>query len=135
MLVLEQLLPRLRRAPWRRLGVGWAVVFGGLARRGRGRDVDILVDRLAVDRIEAIAVLSEALDVDPGLVDIVELRDAPCPVVLDAYRRGVAVYEAEPGAARRSLLTRVKVCEDWQLALEKLRVVERAVQAARRRWS
>ncbi len=125
-----------RGVGWERLGVEWAVLFGSSA-RGRGRDVDILVkaEHLNVDvLVDVILAAADALGVDPSMVDVVEASRAPCPEVLDAWRRGVVLYERRPGAAREWLLYRVLLCWDYKVMREKLRVVETALEAARRRW-
>ena len=133
---LEDVLAALRRVDWGRLGVAWAVVFGGLARRSEGRDVDLLVMPFhGVSPLELALRVSEALGVDPDRVDVVLARDAPCAIILDAWRHGVVVYEEERGAAREWLLTRVKVCHDYRLMAERLGVARAAAEAMRRRWS
>jgi len=136
------LLGLLARVPWRSLGVRWVLVFGGLARRGVGGDVDLLVmpgPRIIEGmgplwRIELAGLVAEELELDWGLVDVVDARDAPCPVVFDAWRHGVMVYEEEPGMARDWLLVRVSICSDYELAVKRLGVEQAALGAARRRW-
>jgi hypothetical protein len=134
-------LAALRSVDWRGLGVGWAVLYGSLARRGSGRDVDLLIEPSGPSGrdpgwlLDVIVWVAEALRVDPGLVDVVEFRRAPCAVVREAWRLGIPVYEARRGLARDRLLVAVKVCHDYELARRKLRVAETAVRAMRRRWS
>ncbi len=94
--------------------------------RGPERDPQKLLD-LALK-------VSEALGVDPSLVDIVDSSSAPCAIVKDAWRHGVVVYESSRGRAREWLLVRVKVCHDYDLARRKLRITETAAEAMRRRW-
>ena len=87
LLDVAEVLEKLRKkVNWTELGVEWALLFGSLASRGRGRDIDILVmlERSKVNEgIEAflsiIGALGEALGLDPSQVDIVELDHAPCP--------------------------------------------------------
>ena len=138
-LLRERVVPLLRQVDWRGLGVEWAVVFGSVAREGAGRDVDILV---CLGRgssspgllLEVAARVADALDVDPGMVDLVEAARAPCAVVRDAWRHGVLIYESRRGLARERLLSMVKVCYDYRLAAKKLRIAETAARAMRRRW-
>ncbi len=133
---LEEVLAALRRVDWRRLEVAWAVLFGGLARRGEGRDVDLLVMPLrGVSPLELALHVSDAIGVDPDRVDVVLAGGAPCALILDAWRHGVVVYEEEPGRARGWLLARVKVCHDYRVAAERLGVARAAAEAMRRRWS
>jgi len=133
LLELERVLGLLSRVDWRGLGAEWVVVFGGLAGRGRGRDVDLLVAG-PVDVFGVVEAVARA-GLDPGLVDVVPLSRAPCEVILDAWKRGILVYEWERGVARRSLLARVIVCHDYRLMAEKLGVLERGPRRMRERWS
>ena len=136
---LEELLPGLRKVPWQDLGVGLAVVYGSLAKRGQGGDLDLLVEHAggrggAEWRLQVVLAVADVLGLDPGEVDVVELHEAPCAIVGDAWRHGIIVYEAERGLARRRLLERYMVCLDYRLAAERLGLVERAAKAALRRW-
>lgn len=115
------------------------MLFGSLAGRGEGRDVDLLVMPRGGGggwwRLELAAVVAEELGVDWLLVDVVEAGpDTPCPIVLDAWRRGRLVYEEEPGEARGWLLARVMVCVDYMVSAKRLGIPWVGVQAARRRW-
>lgn len=133
---LEPVLHSLRLVDWKRLGVRWVVLFGGLARRGWGHDVDLLVmTHPRVPRLDVSLEVSERLGVDPDKVDIVPADRAPCAIVFDAWRHGIIVYEEEPGTAREWLLVRVKVCHDYRIMVERLGVPRTAVEAMRRRWS
>ena len=124
----------LRRVDWRRLGVEWVVLFGSSA-RGRGRDFDLLVMAGDAEALVAAALAaSEALGVDPDRVDVVRAASAPCVIVLDAWKRGVVVYEEERGAAREWLASRVMVCWDYSVWRRRLKVVETAIESAVRRW-
>jgi len=137
MLSLDRVLGGLRSIDWRGLGVEWVVLHGSLAKRGVGRDVDLLIHRASVGG-EAVLELSvkvaDSLGVDPDQVDVTEAREAPCALLREAWRSGIPVYEARPGAAREWLLVRVEVCNDYELSRRKLGVVEEAARAARRRW-
>ena len=126
----------LKRVNWRRLGVRWAVLFGGLAGRGSGSDVDLLVlsQRGLGGLLYVILEVSEALRIDPGLVDVVDASTAPCVILRDAWLNGVVVYEARRGEAREWLLPKVEICLDYEISRRKLGVVEEAVKAAKRRW-
>jgi len=135
MLERGRVLEGLRGVAWGRFGVEVAVLFGSLARRGRGRDVDLLVHSpRGLDRLSLALEVAAALGVDPGLVDVVPLRDAPCVIVVEAWRRGVVVYEARRGARLDTLLPAVKVCWDYSISVRRLRVVETAAKAMLRRW-
>ena len=139
MLRRDSIVDTLRRIDWARLGARWVVVFGSLASKGVGRDVDLLVRPAgkggAEWRLRMSVEIGEVIGVDWARVDIVEANtDTPCPIVYDAWRQGVVVYEERGGLAREWLLVRVMVCSDYGLAVKRLEVVKTAVRAARRRW-
>ncbi len=77
--------------------------------------------------------VAEKLGVDPDRVDVVLAGDAPCVIIVDAWRHGITVYEEEPGRARERLLTQVIICHDYKLMRERLGVPRTAVKAIRRR--
>ena len=139
---VDEVLEKLRKkVNWTELGVEWALLFGSLASRGRGRDIDILVklERSKVNGdIEAflsiIGTLGEALGLDPSQVDIVELNHAPCPLLVDAWKTRIVIYEKKPDVHIDDLLPWVMVCYDYGITARKLKVVETAIKAARRRW-
>ena len=79
--------------------------------------------------------VAEKLGVDPDRVDVVLAGDAPCVIIVDAWRHGITVYEEEPGRAMERLLTQVIICHDYKLMRERLGVPRTAVKAIRRRWS
>jgi predicted nucleotidyltransferase len=140
MLRLREVAETLRRLDWRNLEAEWVVVFGSLAERGEGRDVDLLVKHKGGKggsewRIRVVTAVADALGIDYSLVDVVEAEpDTPCPIIRSAWRYGLIVYEEERGAAKEWMLRRVIVCWDYEVAAKKLGVVETAVEAARRRW-
>jgi len=135
----EEVMSALRRVNWAKLGVEWVVLFGSLAYRGVGEDVDLLVKPRgrggAEWRLRISIEVRDVLGVDWARVDVVEAsNDTPCPIIHGAWRHGILVYEEERGRARRWLLPRVMVCSDYELAIKRLHVIETGVMAARRRW-
>jgi hypothetical protein len=104
---------------------------------GEGRDVVILVeplDRWGFEALEAVPRVSEALGVGEGLIDIVNVREAPCAVVRDAWRHGILLYEEDRGAMLNTLLPRLMVCLDYEVMARKLAATREAVRAVGRRW-
>lgn len=135
----EKVMNALRRVNWAKFGVEWVVLFGSLAYRGVGEDIDLLVKPRgrggAEWRLRTSIEVGEVLGVDWARVDVVEAsNDTPCPIIHSAWRHGILVYEEERGRARRWLLLRVMVCSDYELAIKRLHVIETSVMAARRRW-
>ena len=146
---LESVLPALRSIGWRELGVGHVILFGSLAVRGRGGDVDLLVlpagmagrgsgddlwaESQMVGRI--LSEVAEAVRAPYHLVDIVLASDdTPCPIVGEAWANGVIVYTRSREELREWLLSRLSICLDYELQRRKLRVVETALSAGARRW-
>ena len=127
----------LRGFPWRRFGVCHVVLFGSLAREGRGRDVDLLVVPCRGVRLDPGAYLdlvSELYWVLGVEVDVVQFGDAPCPVVRDAWRHGVIIHTVDRGQLLWMLMKRLDVCLDEEKRAKMLGLVEAALEAARRRW-
>jgi len=138
MLSRERVLEVLRGIEWSGLGIEWAVLYGSLARRGLGRDVDILAhprEGLQGEWVLEVCLrISEALGVDPSAVDLASSSSAPCTIVMEAWRYKVIIYEAREGAAWDWLLTRVEVCYDYELARRKLGIPRASINAVKRRW-
>jgi len=112
-------------------------VFGSLASRGRGRDVDLLAAlRPGADPVEAkLGLAAELAEALPWSFDLVLLDEAPCPVVVDAWRHGVVVHEERRGLFIDLLLPRVELCSGYAIDARKLDLDRVAARAARRRWS
>jgi predicted nucleotidyltransferase len=139
LLYLDKVLNVLRSIDWSRLGVSWVLLFGSLAARGWGRDIDLLAHPTGEGgstwRLELATRIAELVGVDWSHVDVTEAStDTPCPIVVDAWTRGKLIYEERRGAHREWLLVRVAVCNDYMIAARKLKVVETALKAVERRW-
>ncbi len=134
------IVERLGRLEWRKLGVCHVLLVGSLARRGVGRDVDLLVlpcggKHLDMEeKLRVMLTVSDALGIDPDQVDVIVLDEAPCPLLEEAARHNVILYTVDQGALIDELLRRLGVCEDEAISSRKLNVIETAVRAALRRW-
>ena len=133
----ERVVGVLRGFPWRRFGVCHVVLFGSLAREGRGRDVDLLVVPCRGVRLDPgvyldlVSMLYWRLGV---AVDVVQFGDAPCPVLRDAWKHGITVYTVDRGQLLWMLMKRLDVCLDEEVRAKMLGLVETALRSARRRW-
>ncbi|MEM0276469.1 HepT-like ribonuclease domain-containing protein [Pyrobaculum sp.] len=102
-------------------GVEYAVVFGSLAKKGCGRDVDLAVKFREEKGLWGLAALvadvADALGLDYGQVDVVDV-DAALPALLLSVLEGVPIYNAE--RAREDLTWRyielLDVGETWEYA-------------------
>ena len=136
----EEVPEKLRRINWQALGVKRVMLFGSVARRGWGRDIDLLIDPARPHQPGAglgellLRIALEAEEATGSSVDVVALQEAPCPVILDAWRYGVVVYEEEPGEALTRLMWRLLVCLDYEASARKLGLTRVAARAAARRW-
>ncbi|WP_237698239.1 nucleotidyltransferase family protein [Thermoproteus uzoniensis] len=115
---------RLREV-FERHGVAYAVVFGSVAKRGCGRDLDLAVKFARPvglwDPAGFAADVAEALDLDYGQVDVVDVDAAP-PGLLLSILEGTPVYNGE--RAREDLARRyvelLDVGEAWRAARRRL---------------
>ena len=136
----EEVLEKLRRINWRSLGVKTVVLFGSVARRGWGRDIDLLIDPARPHPPGAglgkllLRIALEAEEATGSSVDVVTLQEAPCPVILDAWRHDIVIYEEKPGEALTRLMWRLLVCLDYEASARKLGLTRVAARAAARRW-
>ncbi len=137
-LKLNSVLSGLRGVDWESLGVEWAVLFGGTAKRGEGRDIDLLVmygGEAGLDDVLRVAdEVSRVLGVEPDQVDVVIAGRAPCAIVVDAWRYGITVYSKRPKAPREWLLTRIIICHDYEISRRKLEIIAAAIKGVERRW-
>ena len=85
-------------------GVVYAYLFGSTARKGCGRDLDIAVKFAESKNLMDVAMLirdaEEALGLPDGLVDVVDLDDAPPHIVLSILENFVVIYGDEEEAIR-----------------------------------
>ena len=114
---LDSALSALARVDWGGIGVRHAVLFGSLAERGRGRDVDLAVvaERFDADLVGYIAwSVADALGIPEDLVDVVDLLAAPCPVARSAAR-GRVVYTRSWQELAELLARRLMLCWDYEV--------------------
>ena len=138
----EELLERLRSFEWRKFNVCHVILFGSLARRGEGNDIDLLLvpcsSRGSLDPdtlLDMYSSLSKHLGVDPTLLDLVDASRAGCVLLIEAWRSGLIVYTVSRSKLLDYMLPRLSICEDELISVQRLGIVEAAVEAARRRWS
>ncbi len=131
----------LRRISWEEYGVCHVFLHGSLAKRGWGRDVDLLLVPCSPRKplpLEVLVVLveevSEALGVDPDLVDLADAARADCPLIVEAWRHGVIIYTRSRAELLDYMLPRLAVCEDDAISFEKLDVVGVGTRRALERW-
>lgn len=87
----------IRRLLEGRRDIRVAVLFGSQARgtAGPSSDVDVALDAPGVDRLDVGALLSGALNIE---ADIIDLDDAPIPLLERVLKDGIVVHEARRGA-------------------------------------
>ena len=129
-----EVLELLKGFRWSRYRVAYAVLYGSAARGSpRPRDADVAVACLQ-HRCSADTVLDLYADLaahlEPRLhipLDLAVLDwDPPCELVVEVFKTGILVYEANPGLYVDDMARRLMICYDWSIAGKKLRVLETA---------
>ena len=122
---------KLRAFDWAKYGVEFAILFGSLARKGEGNDVDIAVSR--TDKyFELLLALQDYLDTEK--VDLVMVdEDTNCYLVHEVFRGSITLYVKDDEAKRR-MWKIARVCEDFLIDAKKLDLVGRSVRAVMRKW-
>ncbi|ABP95257.1 MULTISPECIES: nucleotidyltransferase domain-containing protein [Metallosphaera] len=131
-LELSRYLDRLRAFKWRDFDVYYAILFGSLAKRGRGNDIDIAVEfkRKSLDAYSSLlASLRNYLDEDR--VDLVMISDnSDCFLVHEVFSDSLILYMEDYDRMHRI----ASICEDFLIDLKKLQILENAGRAIMRRW-
>ncbi|MCH1772150.1 MULTISPECIES: nucleotidyltransferase domain-containing protein [Metallosphaera] len=131
-LELSRYLDRLRAFNWRDFDVYYAILFGSLAKRGRGNDVDIAVEfkRKSLEAYSSLlASLRDYLDDDR--VDLVMISDnSDCFLVHEVFSDSLILYMEDYDRMHRI----ASICEDFLIDLKKLQILENAGRAIMRRW-
>ncbi|MGC9106112.1 MAG: nucleotidyltransferase domain-containing protein [Thermoprotei archaeon] len=130
---LSDVLERLRAFRWSDYGVRFAVLFGSLAKKGEGNDVDI-----AVSKIDPETYLRLYLDLqdylDTEKVDLVTVdEDTDCYLVHEVFNNSLILY-AKDQEAKAEMRRIASICEDFLIDARKLDLVGRSVRAVMRRW-
>ncbi|WP_287689077.1 nucleotidyltransferase domain-containing protein [Metallosphaera javensis (ex Sakai et al. 2022)] len=132
LLELSQYLGRLRAFNWKDFNVYYAVLFGSLARKGRGRDLDIAVEfkRKSLEAYSSLLTsLMEYLDLER--VDLVMISDSTdCFLVHEVFSDSLILYLEDYDRMHR----RASICEDFLIDMRKLDIIDNAGRAIMRRW-
>ncbi len=134
-LEVNTIIGKLKKYPWRKLNIEWTVVFGGLVERGFGEDVDILVSAKlgGEEKLELALSIADFLNIPWDHVDIVLFSEAPCPIIMSAWRKGIIVYAKNKRVYREQMLAKINVCLDYALSFRKLDILSTATKAIKRK--
>ena len=130
---LGEVLEKLRAFDWAKHNVYFAVLFGSLAKKGEGNDVDIAVEFKGGKTFEKY--INLWLDLTDYLntekVDLVVVTDeTDCYLIHEVFSNAYILYMEDWWRMHR----RAVVCEDFLIDAKKLNVVENAGLAVMRRW-
>ncbi len=133
-------IEKLRKFPWKRFGVRYAIVFGSVARGcSVARDVDIAV-KFRVYTLDAYAellvALAKHLRVREDLIDLVPLNrgDLPAHLIVEIYSKGKLVYVEDVEEYLNDVSSRVEIAIDFLIDFRKLKLAETVVRSVKRAW-
>lgn len=115
----------------RKWGVEYAILFGSLARKGQGKDIDIALKvklKSGIELGKLLTDVAEALKVKEDDVDIVLLDDAPLGLLKTIIDEGVIIYGDESKALDYLSSAYIRLL-DW---LETLRFAENFLKNGKR---
>ncbi|MGC9105451.1 MAG: nucleotidyltransferase family protein [Thermoprotei archaeon] len=130
---LSDVLDELRSFDWGKYGLYYAILFGSLAKKGEGNDVDIAVEFKGKVTLERYSELWNGLADLLGTekVDLVVLHeDSSCYLIHEVFNGGLILYMEDWWRAHR----RARVCEDFLIDARKLNLIENAGLSILRRW-
>ena len=129
---LQDYLDKLKAFNWKDYNIYYAVLFGSLAKKGKGNDIDIAVEFKELsfdDYMKLWKGLSDYLDTEK--IDLVSIDDnTSCYLIHEVFNYGLILYKEDWSRAHR----RAVVCEDFLIDAKKLDLVGRGVRAVMREW-
>ncbi|WP_291764658.1 nucleotidyltransferase domain-containing protein [Caldivirga sp. UBA161] len=137
MLKLSEVLGRLKEFPWVNYPLLYVVLFGSLAKRGIGNDVDLAVeftDGLSHDSYLNLYVdLMDHLNTDK--IDLVLINDnVDCYLIHEVFNNSIIIYSPNADKAWSIIHRRAILCEDFLIDAGKLNLTEISVKAVVSRW-
>ena len=134
----DLVIKALRDFDWRAFDVAYSVLFGSVASRGFGNDVDIAVEFAGGWDLNAYSTLvlelMDRLGVGIDDIDVVVIGDeTPCYLVLSVFSNSMLLFARDDDAIRR-MVKRAKLCHDFLITARRLGTLETAANAVRRLW-
>jgi len=128
-------LDKLKEFDWKAYHVLYAILFGSIAKRGKGRDIDIAVEfeEYNIDLyLKLLNDLQEYLNTE--FVELVVITDdTSCYLIHEVFNNTRIIYLRDDNAWFR-MNNRINECEDFLIDARKLNEVENAGLAIMNRW-
>ncbi|WP_338602656.1 nucleotidyltransferase domain-containing protein [Sulfolobus tengchongensis] len=130
-----KVLDKLKQFSWNKYGVLYAILFGSLAKIGKGRDVDIAVEFEEYNVDIHLRLLNDLQDyLGTELIDLVIITDdTSCYLIHEIFNNTRLIYLRDDKAWFK-MNNRINICEDFLIDARKLNEIENAVLAVMRRW-
>ncbi|BCU69580.1 nucleotidyltransferase family protein [Stygiolobus caldivivus] len=130
---LTDVLDKLRAFSWASYDLYFAVLFGSLAKKGEGNDIDIAVEFKGKVTLEGYTELWVDLTDYLGTekVDLTVINEeSDCYLVHEVFGDSIILYMEDWWKVHK----RAVICEDFLIDAKKLDVVENAARALMRKW-
>jgi len=128
-------LDKLKKFDWKAYHVLYAILFGSIARKGEGRDIDIAVEFENYNLDLYLKLFNDLQDyLDTDLVDLVAITDdTSCYLIHEVFNNTRIIYIRDDEAWFK-MNNRINECEDFLIDARKLNEVENAAFAIMNRW-
>ncbi|AAK43054.1 nucleotidyltransferase domain-containing protein [Saccharolobus solfataricus] len=133
MLKLSDYYEKLRKFNWASYDVYYAILFGSLAKKGEGNDLDIAVE-FKRKSLEAYSKLYSDLVDYLGIeeVDLAIITDeTDCFFIHEVFNNSLILHLEDYIRMHR----RVIICEDFLIDVKKLNTIENSARALLRKWN
>ncbi|WP_369609538.1 nucleotidyltransferase family protein [Sulfurisphaera javensis] len=132
MFKLSEVYDKLKKFNWSDYNIYYAVLFGSLAKKGEGNDIDIAVEFKNTD-LEAYTNLFISLTdyLQTEKVDLVMVTDdTSCYLVHEIFNDSLILYLENYDRIHR----KASICEDFLIDARKLNLIDNAGKVLLRKW-
>lgn len=134
---ISDVYDKLKNFPWDKYGVYYAVLFGSLAKRGVGHDVDVAVEmeNYSLKTYSDLLIdMADALNIHEDLLDLLVVTDnLSCYLVHEALGGSKIIY-IKDSHSRELMIRRLLICNDFLMDSRKLGLVDTMVKVVMDRW-
>lgn len=130
---LTDVLDKLKAFNWSGYDLYFAVLFGSLAKKGEGNDIDISVEFKKKMKLEDYTRLwidlTDYLNTEKVDLTVINER-TDCYLIHEVFSNSIILYMEDWWRVHR----RAAICEDFLIDARKLDLVENAARALMRKW-
>ncbi|BAB65797.1 nucleotidyltransferase domain-containing protein [Sulfurisphaera tokodaii] len=130
---LTDVLDKLKAFNWSGYDLYFAVLFGSLAKKGEGNDIDIAVEFKKKMKLEDYTRLwidlTDYLNTEKVDLTVINER-TDCYLIHEVFSNSIILYMEDWWRVHR----RAAICEDFLIDARKLDLVENAARALMRKW-